>query len=568
LAEALERLAAMGPRAIGVDLYRDRERPPGGEKLEATLKRHDNIYAVFKFAEGAMSGIPPPAVLRGSERVGFADTLSDPGGIVRRGLLYLDDGKDFATSIALRLALAYLAPAGVAAAGDEEGNLRLGSVSLPPFGADDGGYVGADAHGYQILLDYRGGHHPFPILSLSQLLDGKVQPEAVRDKVVLLGVAAESVHDYFYSPYSHGIGVDRILYGFELHGHLVDQLLRHALDGVRPIFAPGQWAEASWVWLWCMVGAVLGARVKALTWLAGSGLAGLTILGAAWYGAGMAGLWTPLAAPVVGMFVSGTAVTMLMRKQERALRGLLMRIFSSNVSTEIAEKLWQERDAFLEGGRPRSQRMVASVIFTDLRSFTTLSEGMAPEELMGWLNGYMDRMSQIVIDHGGVIDKYIGDAIMAVFGVPFARESEAEIAADAERAVDCALAMAATLDRMNQEWREEGRPTIAMRVGIFTGPVVAGPLGSAQRMNYTVLGDTVNTAQRLEAYDKTVAAEYDCRILIGEPTARRLRNRYVFVPVGAVSLKGKTEKVNVLLVTGRRPLGDEGRAPAAMEGTR
>jgi adenylate cyclase len=195
---------------------------------------------------------------------------------------------------------------------------------------------------------------------------------------------------------------------------------------------------------------------------------------------------------------------------------------------------------------------VATVLFTDLRDFTSISEGFEAQELLDWLNEYMETMATMVDEHQGVIDKFIGDAIMAVFGIPVPRRSSEEIAADARRALDCALAMSASLERLNARWTAEGRPTVRMRVGIFTGELVAGNLGSKQRMNYTVIGDTVNTASRLESYNKDVGADRTCRIIAGAPTLALVSGEYAVEPVGKVELKGKSQPVEVYLVNGRQ----------------
>jgi adenylate cyclase len=252
--------------------------------------------------------------------------------------------------------------------------------------------------------------------------------------------------------------------------------------------------------------------------------------------------------------LAAAVVTTYMANQEKEQRALLMQLFSRHVSPEVAATVWQHREQFLERGRLRPQRLVASVLFTDLMGFTSVSEKMPPQELMEWLNEYMEAMVQRVIDHGGVINKYIGDAIMALFGVPLARTTETAIAQDAVHAVHCALAMSEELTRLNQRWQAQGLPTIGMRIGIFTGPVVAGSLGSAQRLEYTVVGDTVNTASRLESFDKDVlvpdAVSRYCRILVGETTARYLSEQFQVQRVGEVSLKGKDEQVTIYHVTG------------------
>jgi adenylate cyclase len=164
-------------------------------------------------------------------------------------------------------------------------------------------------------------------------------------------------------------------------------------------------------------------------------------------------------------------------------------------------------------------------------------------------------MAQHVMNHGGVIDKYIGDSIMAILGVPLPRQTDAEISQDAANAVNSALAMERSLKQLNSDWREQHLPTIAMRMGIFTGPLVAGSLGSAQRLEYTVIGDTVNTASRLESFDKDLFAldglNSPCRIIIGEATLHRLGHHFETQQLGEVSLKGKDQKITVYGVIGR-----------------
>jgi adenylate cyclase len=222
------------------------------------------------------------------------------------------------------------------------------------------------------------------------------------------------------------------------------------------------------------------------------------------------------------------------------------------VSREVAEVICQSREQYLRKGRLLSQRLSATVMFTDLQNFTTVSENMEPQALMEWLNEYMERMVKIVQSHQGQVNKFIGDAVMALFGVPVPRQSEAEIALDAANAVNCALAMRGELEHLREKWAEQGMPLIRMRVGIFTGTVVAGSLGGVERQEYTVIGDTVNTASRLESFDKSIDANQICRILIGQPTLDYLGDQFVTEKVGEVHLKGKAAPVMIYRVIGRR----------------
>jgi adenylate cyclase len=558
LAEAVDRLAALGPSAIAIDLYRDLPRPPGVELLEASLGRHDNVYSVFKFADGENSGIPPPAAHRGTERTGFADTIADAGGIVRRGLLFLDDGTTASVGISLRLALHFLTDRGIGLAPSAENpeHLRLGRTVLPPFHSDDGGYVGTDARGYQILLDYRAGARPFATMSLAELLDGRIDPEVLRDRVVILGVAAESVKDYFFIPHSRGLGSAGSIYGIDLHGHEVSQLLRHALDDVPATRTIGPGLQSAWIGFWSLLGSLLALRVRAIAHILLGTSGGLAMLAAIGFATLSQWLWLPIVPAGVAGLASVLTTGSLILKQQRMEREALMNIFARNVSPAIAENLWRERQSFMDGGRPRARNLVATVLFTDLKGFSKISETLSAEELMSWLNEYMETMANAVQDSGGVVDKFIGDAIMAVFGIPVPREDDSAVAEDAERAVRCALAMRLALERLNAAWSAQGRATVGMRIGIHTGELVAGGLGSAKRMNYTVIGDTVNTAARLESFDKTVGTDQPCRILISDATYERVQRQFAVGSVGTVNLPGKDRPIAVFMVRGLRH-GDE-----------
>lgn len=249
---------------------------------------------------------------------------------------------------------------------------------------------------------------------------------------------------------------------------------------------------------------------------------------------------------------SASVTTAYVSSRERRERALLMQLFSKHVSKEVAETLWQQRDQFLDGGRPRSQKVTVTCLFSDLKGFTTLSEKMDPKELIDWLNTYMESMAQLVMAYSGIVDDYAGDGLKADFGIPVPRTKDEEIQQDAIRAVRCALAMEKELDRLNALWRKDNLLPVGMRIGIFTGPAVVGLLGGSERMKYTTIGDTINTASRLESYDKDLARDAVCRILIGESTWRHVVDHFITEKVGEASLKGKFEKVAVYRVLGSK----------------
>lgn len=554
LARILERLTASGAQVIGVDKYRDNPVAPGQERLEQVLKANANILWVSKFGGVGMSTILPPQILRGTGRVGFNDLITDPGGIVRRGLLFLDDGQNVSYSMPLLLALHYLQSRGITPQPDpaHPEHLRLGNTTIPPFEANDGGYTGADAAGYQFLLDFRGMPAHFPAATVSEVLEGKTPPTFFRDKIVIVGTTARSINDYFYTPFSHNMDDNQRIYGVELFGQVTSQLLRFALDSTPAIRAPGQEIEHAWIWLWCLLGAAAGYFARSLGMFLGATVAGSALIGAAYQLAFTRHMWIPVVPPTLGFLLTAMAVAAYVSSLEKKQRAMLMQIFSRHVSGDVAKTLWEQRDQFLLGNRPKPQQLTATVLFSDIRGFTTISEKLPPKVLMDWLNEYMEAMSATVSQHHGVVNKYIGDAVMALFGVPVARQGIDEISADARRAVGCALAMEQEIERLNQLWATRGLPPVHVRIGIFTGPVVAGSLGGEERLEYTVIGDTVNVASRLESYDKDFAAERTCRILIGESTLHHLREAYQTEAVGTVTLKGKDARIPIHQVIAAR----------------
>ena len=225
----------------------------------------------------------------------------------------------------------------------------------------------------------------------------------------------------------------------------------------------------------------------------------------------------------------GTVVAL--RERDR-VRDLLGKVVSREVATELLRK-----DVTL-GGEERA----VTVLFSDLRNFTSMSELLSPQEMLGVLNRYFTRMSAIVETHGGVVDKYMGDALMALFGAPLGHPN------DADRAIQTALEMTEALDDLNRQWHQRGLPTIGVGIGINTDVVVAGNMGSETRLNYTVIGDGVNLASRLEELTKTPG--YEARIIISGSTLAAARERYRTRRLGEVAVKGKQKPTEIFALLG------------------
>ncbi len=220
------------------------------------------------------------------------------------------------------------------------------------------------------------------------------------------------------------------------------------------------------------------------------------------------------------------------------------------VSPEIASQLLRSEAAL--GGEERE----VTILFCDLRNFTGLSEKLPPQEVLALLNRYLDRMSAIIEAHQGVIDKYIGDAIMALFGAPVAD------AGAADHALAAAAAMDAALNALNAELAAENRPQLEAGIGINTAAVVAGNMGSRRRLNYTVIGDGVNVAARLEALTKDPG--YRTRVLVSESTVKAARQTHRLKPLGSVLIRGRAEHVKVFAIEPetRHPVGLQALRPA------
>lgn len=213
-------------------------------------------------------------------------------------------------------------------------------------------------------------------------------------------------------------------------------------------------------------------------------------------------------------------------------RDFLRETFGRYVTRQVAEEILAGRVAL--GG----ERRTATVLFSDIRGFTRMSEQMAPEEVVAFLNGYLDMMVSCVFEHGGVLDKFIGDAVMAVFGAPVSKGSPDD---DARAAVACALEMSRRLDQMNVERVARGEAPIEIGIGVNSGELVAGNIGSPLRMEYTVIGDTVNLSSRLEGLTK----ELGRRILVSESTAALVGDAFSLEPLDRVPVRGREQSVRV-----------------------
>ncbi len=566
LARLLKKILAARPRAVGLDLYRDLPEPRRGAELPeltAVLRDADKVVTIFSPDDAGKpgSGIAAPIALQSlpedsrPDRITVNDFPTD-GEVVRRALI-IEDAQEpnhpggVFSSFAFQIALLDLAVAAPARGlpmptvdfqpdkGPEV--LRLGKAEFRRFHGNDGGYFGAEETGFQFLLDFRESGH-FPIYSLSAVMAPGFPASKLEDRVVLIGGVSRSIKDVLATP------LEPFLPGVMLHAQAIDQIHRAVLDGDQPTRVIRGWFHPLWTLMWSIVGAA--SALALLKWPSRAAFAlagGIAAMLAVKYVAFERGWWLAPVEPGLGFVISAIATLAIVFAWERYERGELMLLFSRHVSSKVADSIWQQRETFMDGQRPRAQRLTATVLFTDFAGFSSVSEKADPAMLMDWLNEGMERLAANVEAHGGIVNKYIGDAIMAIFGAPAPSSSEAEITRDAVNAVRCALGMSRDLDILNRSWGEQNKPHIEMRVGIYTGELVAGSMGSSSRLEFTVIGDTVNTASRLESTMKDeipAPPGRSCRILVGEATYARLGGKFSAELVGAIQLKGKENRIN------------------------
>jgi adenylate cyclase len=519
---------------------------PGSRELAALLERDDRIIGV------GTQDIPPPPALAGGDRTGFADVLPDPDGVVRRLLLFQDDGvHDVQYSFALRLALAHLAAQGIHPQPDAEHPewMALGPSTLEPIASDFGAYRGLDASGYQVLPATCRSAGDFERVAFGALLDGTAELATLRGRIAILGHTSPSVGRPFNLACARGA---EPAHGAVLHAGAAAELVEIARGRARPLRSGSESQEVAWIAGVALLGALLGVRVRGPAGFAAVAALGALALAGAGAGLFSRSIWWPVAAPALTWVGSLALAGISSLRLERAERAQLMRLFSLTQSEPLAEELWRRRGEFLDGGRPQALPLDATVLFLDIRDFSGVAARMQPADLMGWVNELMQAMASHVRAFGGVVDDYFGDGLKANFGVPFPRATPAEVAADARAAVHCALGMEAVLRLVNARHRALGLPEIELRVGIHSGPLVLGAVGSEARLKMTSVGQTVVIAQRLESL-ADVEHDFEAhpvRILASERTSELVRGEIACESLGDFTLKGLPQPVRVYAIRG------------------
>ncbi len=510
LAQLLDKVRQQKPRVIGLDFARNLPVGNGYAQLEKLFQSTPNLIGATKLADLvdsnfaiASSGIAPPPALAKLGQVGAVNLVLDTDGRLRRGLLALQlPNGDSSLSFALQIALLYL---------DQEPNVPYEQEALNPprWGQYDGGYNRADVGGHQFLINYRHSQQGFRIIRMADVLENRIAPDLLRDRVVMIGAAAVSLRDWFFTPLDGGINSTRsYTSGVEVHAQIISHILSTSLDG-RPMLR--SWDEP-WEWLWIFSWSLIGSFVvwqwrnvltkeREIQIFLVRSLSILTIAGglfAACLFALSYGWWLPFVPAMIAFLGGGAIVTSYL-----AITAAQVRTYFSRYLTDAVVKSLLETPEGLKLGGDRRQ---VTILMCDLRGFSSISEKMPPEQVVEILNVFLGTMTEAIAPYAGTIDEFIGDAILVIFGAPIVRED------DAARAVASAIAMQLSMKSVNQQLTKMGLPEIAMGIGINTGEVVAGNIGSHSRAKYAVVGNHVNLTARIESY--TVGGQ----ILISENT--------------------------------------------------
>jgi len=447
---------------------------------------------------------------------GHFNMIPDDDGVVRSTPLAILYGPDFFAPLTLVAADHYLGrpPLGITLSRLGVQEVRLGPRRVP-----------VDRFG-RFLINYLGGPGIFPTYSAADVLEGRLPPEAIKDKIVLVGATAVGIYNLRVTPFS---GNQR---GVEVHATVIDNLLSGRFMQTPP------YPKALSLLIVLALGIILGLALPRLSafWSFAFTLALAAVFTAGNYLAFTLGRQLDLFYPLLEIGVINVGFTIHRFVLEEQERVRLRRTFEAYVAPTVVREILKHPDNLRLGG----ERREITILFTDIRGFTTLSENLEPEELVKVLHDFLNPMSNIIIQHSGTIDKYIGDAIMALFGAPL------ELPDHATLACRTALDMVATLKELDSQWAAEGRPQFRIGVGINSGEAAVGNMGSDRLFDYTAIGDNVNLASRLEGLNKY----YGTNILLSHGTVQSLNADFIIRSVDLVQVKGKAQTQEVFELLG------------------
>ncbi len=500
---------------------------PSSSKPDSTriLSRPQELASGHFLLEFQHAKFPLPLLTQVSQGFGFINLFPDRDGTTRRVPLLIQREATSFLQLTASVAREILDADPTLT---EQGSLRFGSKQIP---LTDQGHMLLNWHGtlqdqtyrtypigavLQSFLDLQGNRSP--------LLD----PALFQKKIVFVAGTAAGTYDRGVTPLSP------LTAGVLIHMTALDNLLQG-----NPLIPAPRWVFPLTVFAlcWAVSGIFMLLRRQALKLGLILGIGGsyylLTV-----HAFTSHSMWLPLALPEAALALTFTVAATIEYMTEGRQRRQLRAAFDKYMAAEVVDEIMQHPDEIKLGGEKKE----LSVFFSDVAGFTTISERLSPDTLVELLNKYLSAMTDIILEHRGNVNKYLGDGIMAIFGAPRGEPNHATLACYA--ALDCQQ----SLSKLRREWTDQGYPDITARIGINSGELVVGNMGSQVRMEYTVMGDSVNLASRLEGANKV----YQTSILIGPRTYELAQSDIEAREVDLMRVKGKKEPVTVYELLGRK----------------
>lgn len=454
----------------------------------------------------------PLPVLYEQTPVGFINVAPGLDGIIRRVPLLIKAGDTIYPSLAVRTLMRGLGVETLALASGPEGleTITVGGNTIP-----------VTPEGF-ILVPFQGGAGTYRYVSAGDVLAGTADRELLRNRVVFVGTSAPGLMDLRTTPFA------RVLPGVEVHAAVLDAILTQN-SILPPPWTPG--VQVSAIFLFGVAAAAVFGLARPRVYIPMA----LLLVGLAVFIAVQAfarGMFLSPLYVVLTVSVQGFALLFLRFIHEERQKLVLRHAFSHYVSPEVVDRITRLRGNFFAG-----EERELSVLFTDIRGFTSISERLDPQQVVSLLNRYFTPMTALVREHKGTLDKFMGDALMAFWNAPL------DVPGHAEHAVATALAMQQTLGPLNKKIQDEFGVNIQIGAGIHTGTAYVGNMGSDDLTNYTLIGDTVNLASRLEG----LCAQYGVNIVVSESTMRQCGEAFAFQHVDTLRVKGKQQPVDVYL---------------------
>ena len=474
-------------------------------------------FALLQEAVGVRTNIAP--ISAAAAHHGFFNAQQDVDGVLRTYRSIERFGDSLYPSLAVEAVRAFYGHLDPGAPNDIVADYRpgVGVESLNVAGTD----VPVDERG-SLLINYYGQKKQFAHYSFADVVNGNFEPGTFKDKIVLIGSTAIAVFDLRPTPFQRNFP------GVEIHASVVQNILSNNFMQPR-----GYTLLASEFGLILLIGMFLGIFVPRVRAVLGAAVSIVLLIGftAANFAMFDQGIWLNFIYPALTIIIVYGGITIFRYATEEKEKKQIKSAFGLYLHPAMVDQLAEHPDSLKLGGERRN----LTAFFSDIQGFSTFSEGMEPENLVNFLNEYLTEMTEILQSYDATVDKYIGDAIVAFFGAPLPFEDHAI------KACHATLDMQRRLDELRHGWKEQGLPMVYQRIGMNTGDVVVGNMGSSKRFNYTMMGDTVNLAARLESGAK----QYGVYQMIAEETEKAARDAIETRWLDYLVVKGKSIPVTI-----------------------